>query len=406
MTATALSSALNLAYTAEQVSLFGIVVGFALLLTGIGLSSSPSKRSHSPSTREERRSRRRQPSLLDREATSRSRDFTVRLHSVLTCPLPDPATVRRTRRVRLGDEGGRQMHAKTRAARARNRARRRIDRGRRGGAGAGCRCQEATREARARRGHHGSSRALGLRWKLLVQRSRCRRPDRVLRGPGCVARPQLRRQQDDESCSTSTRRPAARTCRRPAGDGGILDADALRRRQCCRPDGATIYYWRRTSSAATATPPGFKMIAGDAKATSPQVRLITFWDCGARGRRTSDRSAGVSGQRGSMLRLHVTFPSRWNGVHSTAEPQAARGVPDGTVAVPRATTSPSCRSRSIYRYPVTGRICSSWPRRGLLGPRGLLQRVEPGRVGASDAGLPQRSAPLRQPPSEVVGEKG
>jgi hypothetical protein len=37
VTATALSSALNLAYTAEQISLFGIVVGFALLLTGIGL---------------------------------------------------------------------------------------------------------------------------------------------------------------------------------------------------------------------------------------------------------------------------------------------------------------------------------------------------------------------------------
>jgi uncharacterized iron-regulated membrane protein len=37
VTATALSSALNLAYTAEQVSLFGIVVGVALLLTGIGL---------------------------------------------------------------------------------------------------------------------------------------------------------------------------------------------------------------------------------------------------------------------------------------------------------------------------------------------------------------------------------
>jgi hypothetical protein len=37
VTATALSSALNLAYTAEQISLFGVVVGFALLLTGIGL---------------------------------------------------------------------------------------------------------------------------------------------------------------------------------------------------------------------------------------------------------------------------------------------------------------------------------------------------------------------------------
>ena len=37
VTATALSSALNLAYTAEAISLFGIVVGIALLLTGIGL---------------------------------------------------------------------------------------------------------------------------------------------------------------------------------------------------------------------------------------------------------------------------------------------------------------------------------------------------------------------------------
>lgn len=37
VTATALSSALNLAYTAEQIALFGAVVGVALLLTGIGL---------------------------------------------------------------------------------------------------------------------------------------------------------------------------------------------------------------------------------------------------------------------------------------------------------------------------------------------------------------------------------
>lgn len=37
VTATALSSALNLAYTAEQIALFGVVVGIALLLTGLGL---------------------------------------------------------------------------------------------------------------------------------------------------------------------------------------------------------------------------------------------------------------------------------------------------------------------------------------------------------------------------------
>ena len=36
ITATALSTALNMSYMAEQMALFGIVVGFALLLTGLG----------------------------------------------------------------------------------------------------------------------------------------------------------------------------------------------------------------------------------------------------------------------------------------------------------------------------------------------------------------------------------
>jgi hypothetical protein len=38
VTATALSTALNMAYMAEQISIFGIVVGIALLLTGIGFA--------------------------------------------------------------------------------------------------------------------------------------------------------------------------------------------------------------------------------------------------------------------------------------------------------------------------------------------------------------------------------
>jgi len=37
VTATALSNALNMSYMAEQLSLFGMVVGVALLLTGVGL---------------------------------------------------------------------------------------------------------------------------------------------------------------------------------------------------------------------------------------------------------------------------------------------------------------------------------------------------------------------------------
>ena len=37
MTETALTSALNMSYMAERLSVFGLVVGIALLLTGVGL---------------------------------------------------------------------------------------------------------------------------------------------------------------------------------------------------------------------------------------------------------------------------------------------------------------------------------------------------------------------------------
>ena len=37
MTETALATALNVSYMAEKISVFGIVVGVALILTGIGL---------------------------------------------------------------------------------------------------------------------------------------------------------------------------------------------------------------------------------------------------------------------------------------------------------------------------------------------------------------------------------
>ena len=37
MNETALATALNVSYMAEQIAIFGIVVGIALILTGIGL---------------------------------------------------------------------------------------------------------------------------------------------------------------------------------------------------------------------------------------------------------------------------------------------------------------------------------------------------------------------------------
>ena len=48
VTATALSTALNMSYMAEQMALFGIVVGIALLLSGIGFIDPRPRRRASP----------------------------------------------------------------------------------------------------------------------------------------------------------------------------------------------------------------------------------------------------------------------------------------------------------------------------------------------------------------------
>ena len=62
------------------------------------------------------------------------------------------------------------------------------------------------------------------------------------------------------------------------------------------PTGATIYYRRKTLQKVTATPPGFKMIAGDATAKAPQGRRVTFWNCGAQVNVPALRSDGVPGR--------------------------------------------------------------------------------------------------------------
>ena len=121
------------------------------------------------------------------------------------------------------------------------------------------------------------------------------------------------------------------------------------------PTGATIYYRRKTVQKVSATPPGFKMIAGDSTASSPQGRQVTFWNCGAQvNMAPSSAPLACPDTRGSALRLHVTFPACWNGV-SLDSPNHKQHVayqmngrcPAGyNVAIPEISL--------IYRYPVTG----------------------------------------------------
>ncbi len=121
------------------------------------------------------------------------------------------------------------------------------------------------------------------------------------------------------------------------------------------PRAATVYYRRRTLAPVRPFPPGFKLIAGDAKSTAPQGLMITSRNCGP--------LAGVrpqaaiptcpdSGRRG--LALHVQFPDCWDGVnldspdHHSHTAYSVRGAcpADKPVALPALQVN--------IRYPSAG----------------------------------------------------
>jgi hypothetical protein len=80
------------------------------------------------------------------------------------------------------------------------------------------------------------------------------------------------------------------------------------------PQGATIYYRRGTFAAVKTFPDDLRMIAGDATATSPQSMRVTSWSCGAlSGVPPSSTVPTCPDTRGAFLRLHVRFPSCWDG---------------------------------------------------------------------------------------------
>jgi len=147
----------------------------------------------------------------------------------------------------------------------------------------------------------------------------------------------------------------ASTCHRPGDTAAYWMPTLLQNGQPVMPVHAQIYYRRSTQRHVEAFPPGFRMIAGDAKATSPQGVRITFWSCGiASG---VDRSADVPtcpDTRGSFLRLHIRFAECWDGRrldstdHKSHMAYAVRGQCPSThpVELPQIT--------QIYRYASRG----------------------------------------------------
>lgn len=148
---------------------------------------------------------------------------------------------------------------------------------------------------------------------------------------------------------------AGTTCRREGDTAAYWMPTLLVNGRAVAPLGATIYYRRRTLENVEPFPQGLRVIAGDARATSPQDRRVTFWSCGAMSGipPSSDVPTCPEGRR-TMLRLHVRFPECWNGRsldsddHQSHMAYSRRGLCPAShpVAVPAIAL--------IYRYPVAG----------------------------------------------------
>jgi hypothetical protein len=105
---------------------------------------------------------------------------------------------------------------------------------------------------------------------------------------------------------------ATTSCRRSGDTAAYWTPALLRGTSPVAPTGATIYYRRSTTKAVKPFPAGLKMIAGNSEASTAQSARVTYWNCGP----LTDvaASSGIpSCPEGTDLRLHVRFPSCWDG---------------------------------------------------------------------------------------------
>jgi Domain of unknown function (DUF1996) len=145
------------------------------------------------------------------------------------------------------------------------------------------------------------------------------------------------------------------TCQRPGDTAAYWMPTLYVDGQPVTPNHAKIYYRRNTRRHVEAFPPGFRMIAGDAKATSPQPVRLTFWNCGvAGGVAPSSTVPTCPDARERALRLHVTFPSCWDGKSLDSASHAAHVAYAVAGRCPAKFAHALPQISLIYRYPVTG----------------------------------------------------
>jgi hypothetical protein len=145
------------------------------------------------------------------------------------------------------------------------------------------------------------------------------------------------------------------TCRRAGDTAAYWMPTLLVDGRSVAPLNATVYYRRHTLAEVEPFPLGFRMIAGDAKATSPQGRRVTFWSCGAlAGIPPSSEVPACPQDRRTSLRLHVRFPECWDGVHLDVADHKSHMAYDRRGRCPSTHPVALPALALIYRYPVFG----------------------------------------------------
>lgn len=144
--------------------------------------------------------------------------------------------------------------------------------------------------------------------------------------------------------TTATMLGASTSCRRP-GDTAAYWVPTLLSASGTPivPRAATVYYRRHTLDPLQSFPLGFKMIAGNSKATAPQGLRVTSWNCGPDGGVRPSSTIPTCPDAGRQgLALHVAFPDCWDGTsldspdHQSHMAYSMRGrcPADHPVAVP------------------------------------------------------------------------
>jgi hypothetical protein len=148
---------------------------------------------------------------------------------------------------------------------------------------------------------------------------------------------------------------ASSSCRRAGDTAGYWAPTLVSPTGAIEPRSATVYYRRHTLAPVQAFPPGFKMIAGNSKATTPQGLRVTSWNCGPAAGVRPTSSIPTCPDAGRMgLALHIRFPECWDGVnldspdHQSHMAYAVRGrcPADHPVAMPAVQLN--------LRYPSAG----------------------------------------------------